>query len=167
MNKLNVFNQDWCPWRYPSNWIRNARLFCRQFKWAYQRITRGFCDFDYWDFDVYLIRVMAGGLKKLADETHGFPGNEEFPTYTHWQQYLYKIVDLLELADNDELPNEYEEAWMRSFEEHNFDFNDRTPEHKEITDKYLAVENQNSEKREVALNEALDMIKHIFWHLWD
>ena len=54
MNKLNVFNTQWCPWKYPNNWIRNARLFFRQFKWAYQRMTRGFCDFDTWDLDSYL-----------------------------------------------------------------------------------------------------------------
>lgn len=35
MNDLNVFKQLYCPWKYPSNWIKNITLFFRQFKWAY------------------------------------------------------------------------------------------------------------------------------------
>ena len=74
MNELNVFNNSWSPWKYPSNWIRNARVFFRQFKWAYQRITRGYSDPDIWDFDTYLANLMSGDIEHLANITISYPG---------------------------------------------------------------------------------------------
>ena len=169
MNKLNVFQNDFCPWEYLSNWPKNARLFFRQFKWAYQRITRGYCDFDYWDLDTYLTELLSQSIKTLADETHGYPGNEEFPTYESWQEYLYKIVDLLRFALKDDIPNEYEPAWLKTWEDKNWTstLNDRTPEEEEITHKYLDKESENAQKQIDARNEAFKMIYHVYDHLWD
>lgn len=170
MNKLNVFNTYWSPWKYPSNWFRNAKTFFRQIKWAYQRITRGFCDCDYWDLDTYLSELLAQSLKKLADDGNGYPGTEEFPTYESWQEYLYKIIDLLRFSLNEDMPNEYEEAWMKTWEDKdNFleSVNNPTPEEKEITDKYLKKENENELLKRKAQDEALDMIKHVYNNLWD
>ena len=168
MNKLNVFNTDFCPWRCLPNWPKNFRLFFRQFKWAYQRITKGFCDFDYWDLDTYLIRLMADAIKELADNTHGYPGNEEFPTYEHWKAYLYKIVGKLKYTQ-EELPNPCEKEWMQQWENKGLDYinQPKTPEEELLSKKYLYYENINAEKQDEALNDALDMIKHVFKHLWD
>lgn len=170
MNNLNVFNTRWSSWKYPSNWTRNMRAFFRQFKWAYQRVTRGFCDYDYWDLDTYLSELLAQSLKKLADDGNGYPGTEEFPTYESWQEYLYKIVDLLRFSLNENMPNEYEEAWMKTWEDKdNFleSVNNPTPEEKEITDKYLKKERENELLKHKAQDEALDMIKHVYNDLWD
>ena len=169
MNNLNVFKTCWSPWKYPSNWIRNARVFFRQFKWAYQRVTRGFCDYDYWDLDTYLSELLAQSIKMLADKTHGYPGTEEFPTYESWQQYLYKIVDLLRYSLNDDMPNEFEEAWRKTWEDKDIldVINHPTPEDKEITHKYLDKEYENELLQKKAQDEALDMIKHVYNSLWD
>lgn len=169
MNKLNVFNNSYSPWKYISNWPGNTRLFFRQFKWAYQRITRGFCDLDYWDLDHYLAELMAQSIKVLADETHGFPGTEEFPTYESWRDYLYEIVKKLRFSLNEDMYNQYEESWLKTFEGKELEniFNNRTPEEKEITDKYLAEENKNNTLKDKALHEALDMIIHVWSSLWD
>ena len=168
MNPLNVFGHDYSPIRYPSNWGRNIRLFFRQFKWAYQRITRGFCDFDVWDFDYYLTSVMAQGIKHLADTTHSYPGNNEFPTYESWRDYLYEIATKLNFSLRDDLPNEYEEEWLKGWEKDGLDsINNRTPEEEEISRKYLEVEQKNDTLRNQALSEALDMIVHVYSALWD
>lgn len=169
MNKLNVFNQSYSPWRYPSNWIRNMRLFGRQFKWAYQRITRGFCDYDVWDLDSHLSELLIQTIKQLAKTSHGYPGTEEFPTYESWENYLVDIVHKLEYSLND-LPNEYETAWLKTWENENLDKivkKDKTPEEEEITKKYLDKEAYNDKLKREAQNEALRMIYHVYNHLWD
>lgn len=167
-NRLSVFNTDWCPWKYLSNWPRNVRLFFRQFKWAYQRVTRGFCDFDTWDLDTYFSMFLADSIKHLADNTHSYPGTEEFPTYESWHDYLYKISDLLNYSLG-ELPNEYEEAWLKKWENKGLDFinGPETPEEKEITKKFLDKENSNELLKREAQNEALKMICHVYNQLWD
>lgn len=169
MNNLNVFNQSYSPWRYPSNWINNIRLFFRQFKWAYQRITRGYCDYDVWDLDTHLTEYLAQTIEHLAKTTHSYPGNEEFPTYEDWENYLMEIVNKLKYSLS-ELPNEYEEAWLKTLENKDFNqmFNgEKTPEEKEITNKFLDIEYINDNKKREIQNEALQMIYHIYNHLWD
>lgn len=169
MNNLNVFNTHWSPWKYPSNWARNIRVFFRQFKWAYQRATRGFCDYDYWDLDIYLSELMAQSIKELAEKTHSYPGTEEFPTYESWRDYLYKIADLLRYSLNEDMPNEFEEAWLATWENKDiYDaINNKSPEEREITNKYLDKEYENECLKRKAQNEALDMIKHVYNNLWD
>lgn len=169
MNNLNVFKNYWSPWKYPSNWIRNARVFFRQFKWAYQRVTRGFCDYDYWDLDTYLSELMAQSIKMLADNTHGYPGTEEFPTYESWKEYLYKIVNLLRYSLNEDMPNEYEEAWTATWKDKDIldALNNKTPEEKEISNKYFDKEYENECLKRKAQDQALDMIKHVYNNLWD
>ena len=170
MNNLNIFNHLWCPWRYPSNWIRNIRMFFRSFKWGYQRVTRGYADYDWWNWDMWMTELMAQSLKTMANKTIGYPGNDEFPTYESWIEYLNKIVNLLQYSLS-ELPNEYEEAWLKiletkkTFEEK---FNGkRTPEEEEIINKYLDIEVNNDKSKYEAQLEAINMIKHVWGHLWD
>ena len=169
MNELNVFNNSWSPWKYPSNWIRNARVFFRQFKWAYQRITRGYSDPDIWDFDTYLANLMSGDIEHLANITISYPGQGEWDTPEKWDVYLRTIVKKLRYYNNDEMPNEYEGAWLKTWENKSLSeaLNDKTPEEEEITKKYLDVENKNEEYKYQQMMEALDMIKHCYGHLWD
>ena len=67
----NVFKQYYCPWRYPSNWIKNIRLFFRRYKWAYQRAKRGYADCDIWNFDSYLEKIISKGLRELEHTLRG------------------------------------------------------------------------------------------------
>ena len=190
MNNLNVFNQTYSPWRYPSNWIRNIRLFGRQFKWAYQRITRGFCDADVWDLDTHLSEYLAQTIEHLAKTSHSYPGTEEFPTYESWKTYLMEIANKFKYSLS-ELPNEYEDAWSKMYEEFDAEYGlfgkkleeqaikEKKPsirahfpseikkEWKTITENYLDKELENDKKKYATQLEALDMIKHCWGHLWD
>lgn len=42
-----------------------------QFKWAYQRITRGYSDRDWWNGDWYLSGVIAGIMEGIVIKGHG------------------------------------------------------------------------------------------------
>ena len=168
MNKLNVFNHDWYPWKYPSNWFKNVKYFFRQCKWAYQRATRGYCDYDCWDLDSHLTHLMAQSIKDLADNTHGYPGTDEFPTYESWKRYLYKIVYLLNYSLQEDMYNPYTEVWEGTWENKSLeDINKRTPEEEEIVHQFLDYETENEKKKRAALNQALEMITHVWGQLWD
>lgn len=169
MNNLNVFNTSYSPWKYPTNWIRNIRLFGRQFKWAYQRITRGFCDYDVWDLDTHLSELLAQTIEHLAKTSHSYPGTEEFPTYESWETYLMEIANKFKYSLS-ELPNEYEDAWLKTWDNKEFDkiFNgEKTPEEEAITKDYLDKELANDNLKRKAQNQALIMLFHIYNHLWD
>lgn len=168
MNKLNVFNTHWSPWRYPSNWASNFRVFFRQFKWAYQRVTRGYCDFDWWDADTHLTQLFINILKEFINNGHGYPGTDEFPTFESWTNYLQEIVNLFEYSLG-ELPNEYEEAWLKKWENKDLNFinEPETPEEKEITNKYFDIEMKNELSKQDALKKGLEKFTYIFSNLWD
>lgn len=167
MNKLNVFNNDYCPWRYPSNWIKNIRLFGRQFKWAYQRITKGFCDPDWWDMDTHLKMLIADMLEEMIKRSISYPGTDEFDTPEKWNDYLKTIVAKLRYSLKD-LDNEYDNEYIAILEKEDIiSFKNRTPEEKEITKKYLDKEIDNWKLQEKAQNEALEMLVHCFNQLWD
>lgn len=45
----------------------------RDGKAATQRMQRGFSDEDCWSFDIYLSKVIAGGVKVMRENLHGCP----------------------------------------------------------------------------------------------
>lgn len=165
MNKLNVFNTQWCPWKYPSNWIRNARLFFRQFKWAYQRMTRGFCDFDTWDLDNYYLELFYQTLNHLAENTHGWPSDEKFPNFEDWQNYLKELADYFYRANdvNDFYEHPAEDKWWNDVEKQD----DIIHAESEHIDDMIAEANDLYYKRDNDMREGLDKLKEVFWNLWD
>lgn len=167
MNKLNVFNVYYCPWKYIGNWKENIDIFLRNFKWAYQRITRGFSDYDAWDLDSHMTELWCQSLLYLAEHTHGYPGTDEFPTYEAWQSYLYKIVELLRKSQEDYKCDEYVNKYEKNYDAITKVWGTRTPEEEEIVKKYLDEEARIDTARTNYRNQALDMIKHVYGHLWD
>lgn len=168
---LNVFNRhNFYSWHYPKYWGKNMRIFFRQFKWAYQRITKGYCDCDWYDLDTYLAQLMADTIDDLAEYGIGYPGTGEFDTPEKWKAYLKKIVLKLRYSLS-ELPNEYEEVWLAIF--HGDDLwriNEKhilTPEEEEIRRKHSEKTIENEQKQFQAQLNALDMIKHVWGSLWD
>lgn len=89
-------------------------------KWFIQRGKRGYSDYDTWSFDVYIVGVLAGGLKHLSKHAAGFPGNDEFPTWESWSDKLKevaevlekydKIFDIMDLKEEEKIYNDTQEA---------------------------------------------------------
>lgn len=171
MNKLNVFNTYFWPWKYPSNWPQNIKIFFRQFKWAYQRITRGYCDFDYWDLDHYLEELLHQSLKSLADNAMSYPVTTEFPTYEKWQEYLHELSDLFEKSQEEytegDFKNIYEDEFYNSSIPISSTRETRTPEAQEIFDKWYAEEKRIAALRADIRNKALAKLTHVWGSLWD
>ena len=55
--------------------IRKFKKFIRKFKFAYQRVTRGFSDQDAWNADMYLASQIAGIAEWLVENGHGVPAS--------------------------------------------------------------------------------------------
>lgn len=165
MNKLNVFNQYYSPWKYFSNWSGNFRLFFRQFKWAYQRITCGYCDYDVWDLDQYYLNIFYETLNKLADITHGYPGTEEFPTPELWENYLREMaMDFYRGNEtNDYYPHPLEDSWWEEIKDLKEPWNYHSPKSKAMCNEAIELE----KKRINDINTGFDKMKHVFGHLWD
>ena len=105
---LNVLKRWYLPWRYPSNWLKNIRHFFKSWKWAYQRVVRGYADCDVWNLDLYYSSIITGTLRKLAGSTISYPPglikkiygptDEEF-AFQAWKDYMNEIADHIDAAE--------------------------------------------------------------------
>ena len=63
------------PWsfRYPSNWLDNIKWFFKSFKFAAQRVKRGYSDYDLWDIGDYITGMSAQALEEFSKIKSGYP----------------------------------------------------------------------------------------------
>ena len=163
MNKLNVFNNPYYKWYYPSGWIKNARMFFRSFKYAYQRITKGYANCDTFDLDSYYLDIFSGTLNHLADNHWGYPGNDEFPTDESWTAYLKELAHKFYLANesNDAYPTPEADKWWEWLKAN--DNNKDNPYGKSMFDEANEIDKQ----RDKEMHEGMKMLDHVFFMLWD
>lgn len=79
--------------------------FPREVKYFIQRGRRGYSDSDVWNFHNYLSKVIAGGLKDLSENAHGYPcsfdkGND-VEAYEAWKNLLMNLSKSFEDQAND------------------------------------------------------------------
>ena len=161
MYKLNVFRSKYhyYSWKHPSQWFKNIKLFFRQFKYAWQRITRGFCDADIWNLKRYYENLFHATLTHFANNLHSAPNNfyDEELSVGPWQDYLREMARHFYNADmtNDVLENEYKEAhWLN-------------PDNEELSKQYFSREHEIAEWCNEELKKGLDMLQEVFEDLWD
>ena len=165
---LNVFKQIYSPWKYPSNWIRNIKLFFRRYKWAYQRATRGYCDYDIWELYPFYSNLFSATLNQLANTAQGWPGDETFPNYKDWIEYLKRMSQLFYRSNeaNEYYPTPEGDKWWAWLQEHKTAdlINDNSNPY---TTAMLQEERENDEKRKQDLYQAIEMLKKTWFDLWD
>ena len=95
MNKLNVFSG--CFYKSPHFWLRNIKMFFRCIKWSYQRITRGYCDADLWDYFTYHSELIIQSLTSFANNHMSYPTHfkdgTKVETDEQWVAYLIELVN--------------------------------------------------------------------------
>jgi hypothetical protein len=170
-NYLNLFRkQNYSPWRWPANWKPNIKHFFRNFKYAYQRAIRGFSDWDAWDLDLFYTHLFRDSLNYFAENTYGYPGNNEFPTIESWQEYLKDIAWHFDqsIEGNEEIKNPYEEEFEKQLFSRDWlkNINQPTEEDKAISKKYFDEEMKIADYRDNHFSIGIDKMKHIFGHLW-
>lgn len=104
-----------------ERWLEHVRTetlattATREVVFAWQRLTRGWDDRSLWSLDWYLCRTLGAQLTELANTTHGWPGNEEFPEFTDWTNALrHHGAVLTAAADYDILDDEQDEEALRA-----------------------------------------------------
>ena len=104
---------------FPYSWKRiygitgNLKQIPRMFKWAYQRVMRGYADCDVWDFDSFLINIIPAALRQLAE---GYSYPHEFNSPEEWSKWLIETAELFEQAyegDFNCLKEEWEERQQK------------------------------------------------------
>ena len=177
---LNVFNWAWRPRYYlthPWKWIKE--LFSNIHA-AYRRARYGWCYMDVWELGYWLLEILPPMLRHMAEHGCGYPGNDEFPTYESWQNWLKKMANDIESVQesNVEKQNEYEEDFHKSFnmrpreKENEADkfititWNE-SPDHKEISKKYFERMKELTQWREVRMVEIFTELARKIPTLWD
>jgi len=72
-----------------KNIFEKPRDLYLNIKWFIQRGKRGFADYDVWDFDIYLSRVIKDGVSQLKERKQGIPGEL---TQEEWDSILDDII---------------------------------------------------------------------------
>ncbi len=88
--------------------LRLIKHCTRSFKWAYQRIVRGYADIDVWSVNDWILDTLPYMLRQLAEEAHSYPVDAE---PDEWHDKLIQMAKKLEMCTE-----EYEESQNEYFE---------------------------------------------------
>jgi hypothetical protein len=137
-----------------TNLFHTYHLRPKFFKYAWQRITRGYADCDCWEIKSYLSEIIPGMLQHLRDNHMGSPCFDV--DYIHslseedlekdnqqWNKILDDMIHCWREADDEtcSMKNEYDDEFDRATEEYNGKYGVlgeklRTPEEVENDEKY-------------------------------
>lgn len=152
MSNLNVF-------KYYSEIrpIYRLKYLPKKLKFAYQRITKGYCDMDVWNLESFYTLLFYDSLNELAETTHSYP--YDFQTPELWSQTLKEMAEHFynASADHNDIPLAI--AATEAFDKFRNDELNR--------EEWLEKEKELSNFRESEKNKGLDMLKQYFFDLWD
>jgi len=183
-NELNVFTYSYLPWTRVSNWFNNIKQFFTNIKLAYQRATKGYCDYDVWNLDTYLTYLLRDSIKYLAEHSHSYPGRDAVDTPEKWETCLLTISNLLDRSiertfeENQYYKNPFEDEYEKylvsdhSIRKENADgsityIDNSTPEQDELCKAYFAEEKHIYDLRVADREKAFKMILKYYDNLWD
>lgn len=114
---ISAFKTYYCPWRYPSNWIKNIKSFLYNFKYAYQRIIRGYSDYDIWDLDSYFTNTISNAMEDFVELNKS--GLSGYPAHLNncdeWHKKILAAAHHLYMANSEN--DEYEKRREEWFDE--------------------------------------------------
>lgn len=114
-----------------SRLIGKIKHMKRCIRWSYQRIVRGYCDYDVWNMYGYLQELIPDMLQFLKDNRNGSPGylGENYTNengflvndtcHSEWDKILDHMIFLWNEMDEDKCSkkNPYEEEHTAAFSE--------------------------------------------------
>lgn len=183
-NDLNIWKtQESTRYMLRHPVVSIKRIF-KTFKWAWQRTTKGFSEFDAWEMDNYLFHLLPDMLDALAEEGHGYPemigtlSEDEsadcvkFRNGEEWNAYLHEIAQHFRNADESQSPEQNEFADLVS-PMYFLDCDKDCLDHSIIAQRELYWDQFVQRDRELQqyyvneLHHAMDMLKLAFFALWD
>lgn len=167
-NLNNVFTFGYFrPWyNVPSH----VKQFIKIIKYCFERITKGYCAYDRYDIDSWLLETLPNMLNEFAEKTHSHPyGFSEGVVNNLYKSFKMKNI----LNENEEKDYKAWCAYIREIAEHlNNAKKDYYDEYKEDLDKPCdEVSRQRQldfqKYKEEELHKGLVMLESVFFHLWD
>lgn len=164
---------------HPWEWFKDLGYCLRD---AYQRITRGYADTDWFDMDSHLLELLPAMLKELAAHSHSYPGCAPFDTPEKWSAWLNEMADNLISCREEEVEkaNEYYEDYIASFDidwgatkkstdERGFCTLTwaEQPNYDEISKLYFARDKELAVAAQQRLEDTLTALGQHFFQLWD
>lgn len=167
MNKLTVWD-----WSYSKTYyLRHPLMWLKELKWniqaAHQRATKGYCDTDWRNFDMWFKHVAPQMLRDMAMYGHAYPGCEPFDTPEKWHSWLHRMADQITYCQDEDNGNEYYKPYINMLKSINIMKDGDNPEVKELSkkyyDRYLEV---TKEQDELFKKTMYELLEH--WEaLWD
>lgn len=145
------------PWKFVSQTFRNI-------KFAWQRATKGYCDYDYWNIDYYLLKLLPELFDDFRKNLHGHPCSF---TEEEWDNFLLKeVIEPLRNAQEEQEVeiNEFETEIFNYFKDGSLTDMNYPPE---LWNKYMAREKEIDDWRDKQMRKAFASIIMNFWNLWD
>lgn len=156
---MNVWRHGWCPMTHPSSWIRNIKNVWRCIKWSWQRVVKGYCDYDVFDLDTFYCNLFYLTMKDLSELSIGYPYDMRSQ---EWTAYLLDMARCFYRANesNKYYVNEYDDPLFN-------DIDGRPPRYKDaIRQQWFEREKDLSICRTMDLDRGLDMLKERFNNLF-
>jgi len=95
--EMNVWKSDRCDMKY---YIKHPQYMFKQIrkklKYCWQRITKGYCDADIWNWDAWLLELIPQMLDELATVTDAYP-DDIVSSLDEWKKYLHGLAANLRL----------------------------------------------------------------------
>ena len=152
---LNVFTYGYYNWKHP---IHNIATFFHNLRRAWQRATKGYCDWDTWDLDQYYIQLIVDSLADFQKETNSYP-SEISPE--EWNKVLGEIQEHLKEGRF----NSHDNPWADKLP--GLDrINDSDAETNDIRAHFIEEENRLRQLEDEHLHAGLTLLTKWWHHLW-
>lgn len=152
----------------------------RNIKWARQRIKKGYCDLDVWNFCDFHSNICAGALRELRDTSHGVPNTifeeadgDEDKAIKLWHDYLTYLIERFDYISlpEDEKPsfaywNQYMDISMAKDKDCLFPHSTSEAADKAKTIWRNAYK-EEEEKEQIAIQEVFAAMPKYYCGLWD
>ena len=161
--------------------------FFRNIKYAFQRVKRGFSDYDVWDIDMWFCQTLPSMLERLAQTTHGFPyefreaydidvvngsmtpEEADDAAYKNWQIVLRQMASIIREAHEATRlkTNPYEKAYFNELTKKDTSITNLITDSSDVGNAYLQHEIELDTYSRQKLEEGLNLFKKYFYDLWD
>lgn len=172
MNSLNVFTFGYLPMNF-RNIPQNFLNFFRNIKYAWQRATKGFCDYDVWALDHYYANLFFRSLIELKNTAHSYPANL---TESEWENILNEMANCFYNCDeaNEVYADTLYEAFYEATSKDSAYTWDPVQEKMVLEETFERLRKKASEQavendklRTADKDKAFDLMKEYFFNLWD
>lgn len=166
MNELNVFKNPYRFIHMPGHWLK---WFFRGFKWAAQRICRGYSDQDLVNMYSYYESLLEQTLNDFANNCSAVPYDWQ---EDEWVKYLKDCSKLcLKMSEKDRPQTEADEEFNRLWDNRppadSLDFLVWQEKIKEVHKILIEEEKIDQKKRQDTREELFRRLNEVWDLLWD